>query len=336
VRTPRGAIVKASTDTRCGSAVGATLAAVGCAWHWTRSIRRRRAYAIAGAVLGLAAPLGLLLSRALEAGQAPTVAWVAGDLALVPVTYAYLTLTGAVLAVLGYLLGRSSDRLRLLSITDPLTGLLNRRHFGERMADEMRRGRRYARTTSVLCLDIDNLKDINDRFGHKAGDDVILAVSGTLRANLRAVDSVGRLGGDEFAVLLPETSARQAGALSLRIVRDVADCGAWGRRIGVSIGVAAAEPSSVADDPLARADAALYCAKAAGGGRAVLAISRREALALGPVMPPRGPGTQAARLAAPGEPDGVAPEVAGARSTTPLPRAAGDRAREDWYRPVGD
>jgi two-component system cell cycle response regulator len=180
------------------------------------------------------------------------------------------------------MLGRSFDRVQRLSITDPLTGLFNRRHFGERVAEEVRRGRRQGHATSVLCVDIDRLKAINDRFGHRAGDQAIVAVSRILSHNVRAMDVVARVGGDEFVVLLPETSAEQASALSRRILEEVAR-----HRIGltgslaVSIGIAELNSSAEVDpdsnDMLAAADAALYRAKAAGGGH--VAFTQLEASA---------------------------------------------------------
>lgn len=205
----------------------------------------------------------------------PAFAWVVDDIMNLKVTYAYVTLsTLVVLAVLGCVLGRWFDRVRLLSITDPLTGLFNRRYFRHRLVEEIRRGDRYGRTTCVLCADIDRFKVLNDRLGHKAGDHLLVAVSQILLRSVRSVDAVARVGGDEFAVLLPETSAIQASALSQRILTEVArhnDAAAG--RLAVSIGIA--ELNSMTnlrpDELLAAADAALYRAKAAGGGRAALA-----------------------------------------------------------------
>lgn len=245
------------------------------AWSALRSMPRSRSYPVLGVTLALGAPVGLLFARAVAAGQVPNLAWVLADVGNLLVTYAYVTLsTMAVFAVLGYVLGRWFDRVRLLSITDPLTGLFNRRHFGQRLAEEMRRGRRHGHATCVLSVDIDRLKAINDRFGHKAGDHALVAVCRTLLKNVRAIDAVARVGGDEFAVLLPETSAAQASALSQRILTEVAGhSDALTGKLAVSIGIAELNATAdvESDDMLAAADAALYRAKAAGGGRAAIA-----------------------------------------------------------------
>ncbi len=254
-----------------------------------RSLPRSRSYPVLGAALALGTPVGLLLTSALATGRVPTSSWAQGEIGRFPVTYAYLTLSSvAALAVLGYRFGRSFDRLLLRSNTDPLTGLLNRRRFGERVAEEMRRSRRYDHASSLLCVDIDRLKVINDSFGHRAGDRALVGLSRILVKNVRAIDAVARVGGDEFAVLLPQTSAGQTWALSQRILADVAR---YRDRVtgplAVSIGIS---ELSTADDVqsdgmLAAADAALYGAKAAGGGHAVVAppetaVSRGRRLTL--------------------------------------------------------
>ncbi len=253
--------------------------------RWPRSIPplrdflwstpRERSYPLLGALLALAVPVGLLLTTALAAGRVPTFSWAQAEIGRFPVTYAYLTLSSvAALAALAYWCGRSFDRLLLLSNTDPLTGLLNRRRFGERVAEEAKRSRRYEHASSVLCVDIDRLKAINDAFGHKAGDRALRDVGRILSKNTRAIDAVARLGGDEFAVLLPQTSAIKALALSERILAEVGGCRhRLDEPLAVSIGISELKPTMDAesDGLLGSADAALYRAKAAGGGRAVIA-----------------------------------------------------------------
>jgi diguanylate cyclase (GGDEF)-like protein len=240
-----------------------------------RSMPRERSYPVLGASLALGVPGGLLLTTALVAGRVPTSSWAQAEIGRFPVTYVYLTLSSiAALAALAYWCGRSFDRLLLLSNTDPLTGLLNRRRFGERVAEEVKRSRRYEHASSVLCVDIDRLKAINDAFGHKAGDRALREVGRILSKNTRAIDAVARLGGDEFAVLLPQTSATKALALSQRILAEVAGCrDSLDEPLAVAIGISELKPTTDAgsDGLLASADAALYRAKAAGGGRAVVA-----------------------------------------------------------------
>lgn len=103
------------------------------------------------------------------------------------------------------------------AVTDALTGLHNRRLFSETFEKELNRAKRYAQPLSLVTLDLHRFKEVNDQLGHLRGDDVLRAVASTLRKSLRTSDSAFRLGGDEFALLLPQTDAPQAFALSKRI-----------------------------------------------------------------------------------------------------------------------
>jgi diguanylate cyclase (GGDEF)-like protein len=107
--------------------------------------------------------------------------------------------------------------LQLNAVTDPLTGLYNRRLFGEGFEKEMNRARRYGLPLGLVMLDLHRFKEVNDKHGHPRGDDVLRAAATTLKKALRTSDSAFRIGGDEFAVLLPQTDAEQALALSRRI-----------------------------------------------------------------------------------------------------------------------
>jgi diguanylate cyclase (GGDEF)-like protein len=107
--------------------------------------------------------------------------------------------------------------LQVNAVTDPLTGLYNRRLFSESFEKELNRARRYGLSLSILTLDLRRFKDVNDKYGHPRGDDVLRAVAGTLQKTMRTSDSAFRIGGDEFALLLPQTDAPQALALSRRI-----------------------------------------------------------------------------------------------------------------------
>src|SRR5437660_1519885 len=107
--------------------------------------------------------------------------------------------------------------LQLNAVTDPLTGLYNRRLFSETFEKELNRGRRYGSPLGLVVLDLHRFKEVNDKHGHPRGDEVLRAAAATLKKALRTSDSAFRIGGDEFALLLPQTDAEQALALSRRV-----------------------------------------------------------------------------------------------------------------------
>lgn len=107
--------------------------------------------------------------------------------------------------------------LRRTAVTDPLTGLQNRRLFDEIFDKELNRARRYGQPLSLVTLDLHRFKEVNDKYGHPRGDEVLRATAATLKKALRTSDSAFRIGGDEFALLLPQTDSAQASALSRRI-----------------------------------------------------------------------------------------------------------------------
>jgi len=154
------------------------------------------------------------------------------------------------------------------SLRDPLTGLFNRRRFDSALAREVARAGRYDRPLSVLLIDLDGFKAVNDTHGHAAGDRVLAHVSRLLRASVRGSDVVARIGGDEFAILLPETDQTAADEVAAKLEALIAEepC-AWTAldlRVGASIGVAATTGDSLtANGLMAAADAAMYARKAA-------------------------------------------------------------------------
>src|SRR6202795_32706 len=107
--------------------------------------------------------------------------------------------------------------LQLNAVTDPLTGLYNRRLFGEAFEKELNRARRYALPLGLVIVDLHRFKEVNDKYGHPKGDDVLRAAAAPLKKALRTSDSAFRIGGDDFALLLPQTDAEQALALSRRV-----------------------------------------------------------------------------------------------------------------------
>jgi diguanylate cyclase (GGDEF)-like protein/PAS domain S-box-containing protein len=177
------------------------------------------------------------------------------------------------------------QELELRSRSDPLTGMLNRRSFDESLETQLALARRYKRSGALLIADLDRFKQVNDEFGHAAGDEALRVVSRVLASNLRETDTVGRdegglvarLGGDEFALLLPETDAVSAEAVGERLIAALAAepvrLGDREVRLGISIGIATFGhgESRTAEELLVAADRAMYVVKAAGGGGASLA-----------------------------------------------------------------
>jgi diguanylate cyclase (GGDEF)-like protein len=159
------------------------------------------------------------------------------------------------------------DRLRQLAGTDPLTGAMNRAGFRDRLAAELAEGE--PGVTVAFC-DLDGFKPVNDSFGHRAGDAVLVEVVQRLRAAVRRSDVLARFGGDEFTILFRHGTgddiAGIAGQRLLDAMEEQYSVGDSRVRLGLSIGLATSRPGDTADVLLARADAALYDAKRAGGG----------------------------------------------------------------------
>jgi diguanylate cyclase (GGDEF)-like protein len=175
------------------------------------------------------------------------------------------------------LLQHRAVELEQLSITDELTQLANRRHFDRRLAEEWHRAARTGNTLSVLLVDIDHFKRVNDTHGHQFGDECLKAIAGALRAGVpRLTDLVARYGGEEFVILLVETSLADAVPVAERVRRTVAattiTSHATSLTVTVSIGVASARPGRRGESRervLALADQALYQAKARGRDQVV-------------------------------------------------------------------
>lgn len=169
-------------------------------------------------------------------------------------------------------LREANENLEQLARTDPLTGCANRRHFFELGENECERSRRYGRVLSVILMDIDHFKRVNDRYGHAIGDRVLQTVAATMQRSLRRGEVLGRIGGEEFAILLPETDATGAVVVAERIRRRLGalhtptDHGTVG--ITASFGVVDNTSGPTDFDSLVnRADTALYDAKHAGRNR---------------------------------------------------------------------
>jgi diguanylate cyclase (GGDEF)-like protein len=162
-------------------------------------------------------------------------------------------------------------KLQVNAVTDPLTGLYNRRLFTESFEKELNRARRYGLPLSIVILDLHRFKEVNDKYGHPRGDDVLRAAASTLQKALRTSDSAFRIGGDEFALLLPQTDAAQALALSRRVGTVFAET-LQPLHLAVSVtmdhGVATFPPDGDQSDLLIRvADERLYRLKHANHSR---------------------------------------------------------------------
>jgi len=168
---------------------------------------------------------------------------------------------------------RLHAELERVSNTDPLTEALNRRAFAGIYGNEMRRIKRHEHPMSLLIMDLDHFKRINDKHGHAVGDNVLIHFSSTVMQLLRGVDHFARFGGEEFVALLPETTATEAQAVAERICERLRQAGdAAIPSYTVSMGLAEVTNSDESlDSVVSRADAALYRAKSAGRDRLELA-----------------------------------------------------------------
>jgi diguanylate cyclase (GGDEF)-like protein len=248
---------------------GLTLAAIALALH--RSPAGVRLRPVVMAFAGFA--LWMLGRWLLTWFEAPMPTFMAAG------TVHALTLVGYIVFVMakdyGVLrdsVGQSLDEVAVQARTDPLTGLLNRRALAEIAVPALARARRSGSPLSLVLLDIDHFKQVNDAHGHAAGDAVLVGIAAMLRSRLRAGDGCARLGGEEFVLLLPDTGEAQAlqvaEALRAQLAAsDVAGVGPSTASFGVSTGRGDAD----FDTLLREADRAMYAAKAAGRNRVVQA-----------------------------------------------------------------
>jgi diguanylate cyclase (GGDEF)-like protein len=162
-------------------------------------------------------------------------------------------------------------RIEELAQFDELTGAFNRRMIMAALDDEVARAQRNATPCSVALIDLDHFKRINDQFGHPIGDEALRTFAITAFANIRNIDKLGRYGGEEFLLILPETEPDAARQMLERLLEIVSELD-WtaissGMAVTMSGGITAVREDDTSDVALARADAALYRAKAAGRNR---------------------------------------------------------------------
>jgi diguanylate cyclase (GGDEF)-like protein len=250
-------------------------------------------------VLAAVAIAGYLVAVAVAAGREPPTDVV---VAIVAVNLTALILLAYVAMVVAREQRRTRDAAVRLSTIDALTGLANRGYILAAVEREIDRAMRYRRGFCLLMADLDGLKELNDRHGHRAGDRALATVAAVIRDNVRRIDTPARLGGDEFVVLLPETDREGARVVADKIRQGVASAriGEHGEQIsiGVSIGLGEWAPGRSLDDVMAAADEAMYSVKRYARRRENAATSLA---AVGPGRPEPG-GIE------PGRPDLVSPE----------------------------
>lgn len=180
----------------------------------------------------------------------------------------------ALIELFGQLVGASIGNIKLFeksqkqATTDGLTGLANHRTFYEILERELWRSRRHGGQISLIMVDVDNLKGINDTYGHRSGDKVIKEISRRISHCIRQIDTAARYGGDEFAVILPSTSLSDATVVAERMVETVSSRPlVWDNQeieLSISIGLCQCDSDSTPEDITSRSDEALYKAKEAG------------------------------------------------------------------------
>jgi diguanylate cyclase (GGDEF)-like protein len=195
--------------------------------------------------------------------------------------YDYLTKPLESLAELELTLNRALEHRRLikentrlfaevqrLAVTDALTGLCNRHKFDAAIAVEVERARRYGRSLSLIMVDLDGLKGINDRYGHPAGDKALKLVAEVIQGSIRTVDLPVRIGGDEFLVMLPEADLEAATLVAQRMCGQITSISFQGEMLSVSAGVAQwSSENNTVESFIDVVDQAMYQSKRAGGRR---------------------------------------------------------------------
>jgi diguanylate cyclase (GGDEF)-like protein len=180
-------------------------------------------------------------------------------------------------------MARLHKKMQNLTVIDELTGLYNYRFFGSKLTDEIRRSDRYHQKMSLLMIDIDHFKEVNDSQGHQTGNIILQEIANVIKQSVRDVDIVARYGGEEFMVILPQTDLHDAKSIAERIRTQVENSyfsDAQGQRqikVTVSIGVAI-YPDGVlsANQLLEKVDQAMYLAKNQGRNRTCMAPASRK------------------------------------------------------------
>ncbi len=184
--------------------------------------------------------------------------------------------TWLISAWLMYAVSEQSRRLNELAVTDPLTGAFNRRHLQAEAQRVFQTYKRYDRPSTLLLVDVDHFKQVNDDFGHEAGDRALCGIVDMIQNRLRVMDHVFRYGGEEFIVMLAEADQAKAGHVAEEIRSAVSESRLLReRQITVSIGVCDVTQAESVDEWLKRCDRALYSAKEQGRDRVVIADGKQ-------------------------------------------------------------
>jgi diguanylate cyclase (GGDEF)-like protein len=171
------------------------------------------------------------------------------------------------------LLYKQTEKLLKLSITDPLTGIYNRRYLNRRLSEEITRFNRYKHHFSFMMLDLDKFKEYNDTFGHVAGDNLIKNLANVMEKSLRTIDIAARFGGDEFVAIFPQTPKVDAIQISNRLKEHIEkSLSEYNREMPLTLSVGLAtfpDDASSIMELIEKTDQALYLAKKGGGDRVV-------------------------------------------------------------------
>jgi diguanylate cyclase (GGDEF)-like protein len=245
-------------------------------------------------------------------------------IALIGVNLVGLGLVAFVATVVGHEGRRLRAAALRLTRHDPLTGLYNRGFFMSNLEREVQRAARAGgRQFTILMLDLDGLKPVNDTFGHQTGDRLLRSLTEVLLRTVRQTDTAGRYGGDEFAVLLPETSAEGASVVAEKLRREIESVALRvndrSARTSVSIGLASyPDDAATATDLVAVADAAMYQAKRQGKNQ-IMGYERRRDAIVTPIVPNTPTTSQPRELVAP---DPAFEQLAGPPLRDEIPLAA--------------
>lgn len=230
--------------------------------------------AIQGAGYSFGSPLGLLLLRAAQ-GIHPL-----EELSVNYDIYLYMIFGSMVTFIIfGYMAGKNEDKYETLSIIDPLTNLYNRRYFNARLEEEFAIAERKLNDLSLVILDIDNFKSINDKYGHSIGDKVLMSVSNSISNVIRKGETLARIGGEEFAIIFPDCSEEIVLKIIERVRKSISEThieigNNKEINVTVSAGIACYNKEKnfkSISDLFEAADKALYKAKETGRNKAVIA-----------------------------------------------------------------